>query len=160
MNKKIVVSTVSLALLVSNTISVSAKPVDNYNNIGSYSNCVNPGQFWADNEIDQNKYEAIYLGYCTRAGDKSNNYVILPVKKSKKHKNNKDSVIYVPPVIIIDGGGVQIPGDNNNGNSGGDNNDNDDNGNHQDHDKDKKECKNKNQYKDGTDDCNAGKGND
>jgi hypothetical protein len=141
MNKKLISSGV-LAITLATAISIvkEAKTL-NYEST-TYSTCTNPGQFWGDFGIDKDKYENIYLGYCSVRGVDGD--VII----NKKHKKNSPPVVKsipTPEIVIVETPKptkTEIPNSTETPDS-----------------PKEKECKNKNSGKDGTpSECNAGIG--
>ncbi len=84
MNQKVFVNGILSASILLSSASVIVNKVKAITfSTNSYSNCVNPGQFWDNYGIESAKYKAIYLGNCTRVGDKDevkdNNRKVIPV---------------------------------------------------------------------------------
>lgn len=137
---------ISIASLLANKSVKAESIIQNESTI--YSACTNPGLFSSNIPVNQEEYKSIYLGYCTHFN--SAGYGVSVENKKKRNKStNLPGIIStsIPPTskpnntptpkVIIISTPKPVSTDK----------------------PEEKECKNKNQYKEGTSDCNAGKGN-
>jgi len=128
-------------------LSGGTKPAHALENpVQVYSNCVNPGQFWANSDIDQQKYLAIFLHYCTRVGDGEVSQAKAERKTAKIPATSTQTSPPVPTKIIPTPKPTENPTQPPVVNP-------------TKTPKPENTCKNKNSGKDGTPaECNAGKG--